>query len=150
MPGPTGAAKLEKLAKSVRTGGKGSVRRKKKVVNNAGGSVSAKLTAVLKKQSLQQIQGVEEANFFHKDGSVLHFNKPKASANFPANTYVIQGNGVKKSLGELMPGILKQLGLENMSKLKEFAMAAGAGGAGPAGDDDDVPALVENFEKASE
>eukprot|EP00744_Colponema_vietnamica_P007458 GILI01010737.1.p2 GENE.GILI01010737.1~~GILI01010737.1.p2 ORF type:complete len:165 (-),score=62.84 GILI01010737.1:31-495(-) len=154
MPGPTaataaGAAKLEKLAKSVRTGGKGSVRRKKKVVAHTSGGASQKLDVVLKKQGLQPISGVEEVNFFAADTSVFHFSKPKVQANFQANTYVIKGNGESKHFAELMPNIVKQMNMNDIEQLKRLVSQAGAAGAG-AGDDDDVPDLVENFEKASE
>lgn len=52
-------------------------------------------------------------------------------------------------LQDLLPGIINELGQENLDQLKEIAgtLPGGEGGAGD--DDDDVPDLVENFEEAS-
>lgn len=52
-------------------------------------------------------------------------------------------------LQELLPGIINELGSENLANLKEIAGNFGGGDAGAADDDDDVPDLVENFEDAS-
>lgn len=56
----------------------------------------------------------------------------------------------------MLPTIMQQLGAENMFNLnalaKELASKTGdkaAAGAAPAGTDDDVPDLVENFDEAS-
>jgi nascent polypeptide-associated complex subunit beta len=68
----------------------------------------------------------------------------------------VSGSVELKSLQELLPGILNQLGPENMSKLRELASSGSLGGANASQaveeedeDDDDVPDLVENFEEAA-
>merc|ERR1712000_682380 len=103
-------AAREKLAQKfadVRTGGKGTVRRKKKAQH-------------------------------------------KTSA---ANTYVISGHAENKQLQELLPGIINQLGPDNLMNLKRIAESynAGAAASGDAaqGGDNDVPEITEDFESVS-
>ena len=139
------------------TGGKGSVRRKKKVVTRSSGAqTDAKLAAALKKLGATNIPGIEEVNLFREDGKVIHFVNPKVQASIAANTYIISGPSETKPLQDLLPSIVSQLGMDNLSQLKSFAEQAGAAGGGAlAGgeddDDDDVPDLVDgNFEEVSE
>lgn len=143
---------------SVSTGGKGTVRRKKKSNSRSSSAQSdAKLTAALKKLGATSIPGIEEVNFFKEDGKVIHFQQPRVQASIQANTYIIQGHNETKPLQELLPSIVNQLGVDNIAQLQNFAAAAGAAGGMPAApeevddDDDDVPDLVEgNFEEVSE
>merc|ERR1712003_112423 len=100
------------------------------------------------------IPGVEEVNMFKEDGSVIHFTTPKVQASVSANTYVISGHGDNKRLEELLPGIINQLGPDNLMNLKRIAEGFAAGEAGKAGgatigDDDDIPDIGENFEDVS-
>lgn len=74
---PEKLAQLQANAASVRTGGKGSVRRKMKKVSRAVQADDKKLLATLKKLNVQQVAAVEEVNMFKTDGSVLHFILPK-------------------------------------------------------------------------
>ena len=103
---------------------------------------------------LQNLNGVEEVNIFRDNGEVIHITQPKIQASIPANTYVVSGDAETKSLPELLPGILTQLGPEHMDRLRKYAESMGvSSGAKPEeeGDDDDeeVPDLVENFEEAA-
>ena len=143
------------------TGGKGSVRRKKKVASRSATAQSdAKLNTTLKKLGATNIPGIEEVNLFKEDGKVIHFVNPKVQASIAANTYIISGPSETKPLQDLLPSIVSQLGMDNLSQLQSMAAQAGAAGAGagaatiPEGDeddDDDVPDLVEgNFEEVSE
>jgi nascent polypeptide-associated complex subunit beta len=78
-------------------------------------------------------------------------------ASIPSNTYVVSGNTEVKALQEFLPGILNQLGPENMGRLRELAAASlgaaqaqgGAAAEEEDDDDEDVPDLVENFEEAA-
>ena len=77
-------------------------------------------------------------------------------ASIAANTYIISGPSETKPLQELLPSIVSQLGMDNLSQLQNMAAQAGGPGAatipeGDEDDDDDVPDLVEgNFEEVSE
>ena len=141
---------------STSTGGKGSVRRKKKVASRSAAAQSdAKLSTTLKKLGATNIPGVEEVNLFKEDGKVIHFKNPKVQASIGANTYVFSGPHENKPLQELLPSIVSQLGMDNLSALQNMAAQGGAAAPtipeGEEEDDDDVPDLVEgNFEEASE
>lgn len=156
------AARAKMIAKrfggaTTSTGGKGSVRRKKKVASRSAAAQSdAKLGTTLKKLGATNIPGIEEVNLFKEDGKVIHFVNPKVQASIGANTYIISGPSETKPLQELLPNIVSQLGMDNLSQLQNMAaQGGGAGGAMAADDDDDddddVPDLVEgNFEEVSE
>jgi len=153
------AEKLQKLQAQVRLGGKGTQRRKKKVVHRTATTDDKKLQSSLKKLSVNNIPGIEEVNMIKDDGSVIHFNNPKVQASLAANTFAVTGHAENKQITELLPGILNQLGAESLTHLKKLASNVTGGGAGSgldgAGvgadddDDDDVPDLVENFDEVS-
>merc|ERR1712100_487247 len=108
--------------------------------------------AQLKRLQVNNIPGIEEVNMFKDDGSVIHFSAPKVQAAINANMYVISGHAENKQLQELLPGIINQLGTDNLMNLKRIAESYNAGkaasGATPGGDDD-VPDIDENFEDVS-
>ena len=133
-----------------RTGGKGSVRRKKKAVRKTTGTDEKRLQATLKRLNVNNIPAIEEVNLFKDNGTVIHFNAPKVQASIAANTYVISGACETKQLQELLPGIINQLGPDNLQNLKKIAEAYSGGAGGDDDDDDDeIPDLVENFEDAA-
>merc|ERR1719261_1660286 len=145
-------AKLAERFGAVRTGGKGTVRRKKLAKHATHAADDKQLQAQLKKLGVNNIPGIEEVNMFREDGSVIHFSAPKVQASVAANTYTITGNAEEKRLEELLPGIINQLGPDNLMNLKRIAEAhAAAGSAAPPdeGDDDDIPDVGENFEDVS-
>jgi len=183
---PFDPAKLARLtankSSKSQTGGKGSVRRKHKVVRKNAAQDDKRLKTTLNKLNVRDIPAIEEVNLFKEDGNVIHFSNPKVQASISANTYVVNGHNETKStqfasptfnlfsfhecsltqplhfltpftdpseLQDLLPGIINQLGPDNLENLKKLyeSYAETPGGAG--GDDDDVPALVENFEDAS-
>lgn len=144
--------KLKKLQAQVRIGGKGTPRRKKKVVHATAATDDKKLQSSLKKLSVNTIPGIEEVNMIKDDGTVIHFNNPKAQASLAANTFAITGHGENKQITEMLPGILSQLGPEGLTQLKRLATSvasSGAGGKTTIEEDDEVPELVENFDEAS-
>ena len=155
------AARVKMIAKrfggaTVSTGGKGTVRRKKKATSRSSAAQSdAKLSVALKKLGATNIPAIEEVNFFKEDGKVIHFENPRVQASIQANTYIISGPNETKPLQDLLPSIVSQLGMDNISQLQNFAASASAGASGAAAaaedDDDDVPDLVDgNFEEVSE
>eukprot|EP00898_Chlorokybus_atmophyticus_P003690 jgi/Chlat1/4321/Chrsp29S04481 len=154
--------RLMKMASAVRTGGKGSVRRKKKAVHKGSAATDDKrLQGTLKRLGVNAIPGIEEVNIF-KDDTVIHFSQPKVQASIAANTYVVSGACQTKKLQDLLPTIINQLGPDSLANLKKIAQQyqqQGAGAEAPSGaadaedddeeEDDDVPDLVENFEEAA-
>jgi nascent polypeptide-associated complex subunit beta len=150
--------KLKMLQAQVRIGGKGTVRRKKKVVHRTATTDDKKLQSSLKKLSVNNIPGIEEVNMIKDDGTVIHFNNPKVQASLAANTFAVTGHAENKQITEMLPGILNQLGAESLTHLKRLAtnvtggapsMEGPGAGAMDEEDDDEVPDLVENFDEVS-
>ncbi|KAL3630130.1 nascent polypeptide-associated complex beta subunit [Castilleja foliolosa] len=150
--------KLTKMAGSVRTGGKGTMRRKKKAVHKTTTTDDKRLQSTLKRIGVNAIPAIEEVNIF-KDDVVIQFINPKVQASIAANTWVVSGTPQNKKLTDILPSIIHQLGPDNLENLKKLAEqfqkqgpAAGVGASTAAEDDDDVPELVagETFEAAAE
>merc|ERR1712136_546259 len=124
---PVEMSKLEKLKQlqnaqgQVRIGGKGTARRKKKVVHRAATTDDKKLQYSLKKLAVNNISGIEEVNMIKDDGSVIHFNNPKVQASLNANTFAISGHAENKLITDMLPGILNHLGTEGFNALKSLA-----------------------------
>merc|ERR1712108_77998 len=87
---------LKMLQAQVRIGGKGTVRRKKKVVHRTATTDDKKLQSSLKKLSVNNIPGIEEVNMIKDDGSVNHFNNPKVQASLQSNTFAVTGHAENK------------------------------------------------------
>lgn len=96
------AEKLKRLQAQVRIGGKGTPRRKKKVVHQTAATDDKKLQSSLKKLNVTTIPGIEEVNIIKDDLSVIHFNNPKAQASLSANTFAITGHGENKKVSEVV------------------------------------------------
>jgi len=163
-----GSSGSSSSAPPTRLGGKGTIRRKHKAVRKTATHDDKRLKATLNKLSVRDIPAIEEVNLFRDDGHVIHFVNPKVQASIAANTYVVSGTAETKKLQDLLPGIITQLGPDNLEDLKRIyssyaskdgglpdvssLLSGAAGGTGiTAGgdDDDDVPDLVENFEEVS-
>ncbi|KAL7132003.1 hypothetical protein ABFS83_12G043300 [Erythranthe nasuta] len=150
--------KLMKMAGSVRTGGKGTMRRKKKAVHKTTTTDDKRLQSTLKRIGVNAIPAIEEVNIFKED-IVIQFTNPKVQASIAANTWVVSGTPQTKKLQDILPQIIHQLGpdnLENLKKLAEQFQKQTPGSGGPTleqddADDDDVPDLVpgQTFEAAA-
>ncbi|KAF3966212.1 hypothetical protein CMV_009667 [Castanea mollissima] len=149
--------RLMKMAGAVRTGGKGSMRRKKKAIHRATTTDDKRLQSTLKRIGVNAIPAIEEVNIF-KDDAVIQFTNPKVQASIAANTWVVSGSPQTKKLQDILPGIINQLGPDNLDHLRKLAEQFQKQQP-PAGtqatqeeDDDEVPELVagETFETAAE
>lgn len=72
-------ANIEKLRSKVgdaRTGGKGSQRRKVKVVSKTAVGGDKVIKTIVKKVGAHPL-GVDEVNFFRDDNTILHFKNPE-------------------------------------------------------------------------
>ncbi|XP_077754286.1 transcription factor BTF3 isoform X3 [Canis aureus] len=141
--------KLAKLQAQVRIGGKGTARRKKKVVHRTATADDKKLQFSLKKLGVNNISGIEEVNMFTNQGTVIHFNNPKVQASLAANTFTITGHAETKQLTEMLPSILNQLGADSLTSLRRLAEALpkqSVDGKAPLAtgedDDDEVPGVM--------
>jgi len=154
---PERLKQLQANKASVRIGGKGTVRRKKKIVHNTATTDDKKLQSTLKKLSVNTIPGIEEVNMIRDDGTVIHFNNPKVQASPSANTFAVTGHGENKMLTEMLPSIINQLGAEGIGNLRKLAdrlpkqtpQVANEAEAVEKSEDDGVPDLEENFDEPS-
>merc|ERR1719318_382799 len=152
---PERLKQLQANKASVRIGGKGTVRRKKKIVHNTATTDDKKLQSTLKKLSVNTIPGIEEVNMIRDDGTVIHFNNPKVQASPSANTFAVTGHGENKMLTEMLPSIINQLGAEGIGNLRKLAdrlpkqTAQVAAENVEKSEDDGVPDLEENFDEPS-
>ncbi|KAG4301545.1 hypothetical protein PCANB_001808 [Pneumocystis canis] len=144
------SVKLSVLQTSVRIGGKGTPRRKKKILHKNTNGDDKKLQSSLKKLNTHCVSGILEVNMFKDDGKVIHFSAPKVSASIQANTFSICGKGEEKELTELVPGILNQLGRDSLASLQKLAgryvnsQKTKVESLSP--EDDGIPDLVEVFD----
>lgn len=126
------AARAKLFAKKgdqTRIGGKGTTRRKNKAKHQAVTVDSGKLQSTIKKLPVQQLQAVEEVNFFRGDGGIVHFKNPTVQANLSANTYFVSGKHEMKSMSDpdMLGRVIQQMGAESMPLLKQLASQIGAG-----------------------
>jgi len=126
--------KLRKNANQVRTGGKHTVRRKKKVVRKNASVDDKKLQATLKKLGCNALPGIEEVTLFKNDGNVIQFKNPKVSFSMQMNVFAVTGTHEERPL--LPKDIAEKLGA--MRNLREK--------------DDEIPDLEDGktFEDVSE
>ncbi|KAK6128377.1 hypothetical protein DH2020_037853 [Rehmannia glutinosa] len=142
--------KLMKMAGSVRTGGKGTMRRKKKAVHKTTTTDDKRLQSTLKRIGVNAIPAIEEVNIFKED-VVIQFINPKVQASIAANTWVVSGSPQTKSPDNLEN--LKKLAEQFQKQAPATGTTAAAGATlDDADDDDEVPDLVpgETFEAAAE
>ncbi|GAB4839039.1 hypothetical protein Ancab_028568 [Ancistrocladus abbreviatus] len=141
------------------------LQRKKKAIHKTTTTDDKRLQSTLKRIGVNTIPAIEEVNIF-KDDVVIQFTNPKVQASIPANTWVVSGSPQSKKLQDILPGIINQLGPDNLDNLRKLAEQfqkqphnananahANAGAANPQEEDDDeVPELVagETFEAAAE
>lgn len=98
------AARLERLqalksvSEQARIGGKGTARRKRKVVHKTAANDDKKLQATLKKLNLNTIASIEEVNMCRADGTMIHFKNPRVQASPQANLFAVSGLAENKSM----------------------------------------------------
>jgi nascent polypeptide-associated complex subunit beta len=150
--------KLAKLQAQVRIGGKGTARRKKKVVQRTATADGKKLQFSLEKLGVNNITGTEEVNMFTNQGTEIHLNNPKVQASLAANTFTITGHAETKQRTTMLPSFLNQLDADGLTCLRSRAKAlpkqsvdrkAPLATTGQE-EEDEVPGLGENFDEASE
>eukprot|EP00173_Palmaria_palmata_P000350 Plantae.Rhodophyta-Palmaria_palmata.ctg1160.p1 GENE.Plantae.Rhodophyta-Palmaria_palmata.ctg1160~~Plantae.Rhodophyta-Palmaria_palmata.ctg1160.p1 ORF type:complete len:180 (-),score=52.13 Plantae.Rhodophyta-Palmaria_palmata.ctg1160:551-1090(-) len=161
VPDAEKLAKLQKMAAGVRTGGKGSVRRKSKKARTALPVDDKRLQSTLKKLQLSQLPGIEEVNIIRDNGTFISFASPKVQAQISANTYVVSGSAETKNISELaasnpagnemaqVQAMMDQLEASgkmppNLKEKMAAAQASAGAAAADDDDDDDIPDLVEN------
>ena len=74
---------------------------------------------IVKKVNAQPL-GVDEINFFRDDNTVLHFSRPEAYASIQNNTFIVSGEPQTKTIKDLLPDIIQQLGPKQHKALTEL------------------------------
>jgi len=158
------AEKLQQLQKStdlVRIGGKGTARRKKKVMHHPVVKDDKQLINTLKKLGANPIPGIEEVNLFRDNNTVITIKNPKVQTALACNTFSVAGTAVEKPVSEVMPSVsMNSMNPESLMQLRNLGnllsraregKAGGAGGNAPGalGNDDDVPVPQENFDQSA-
>ena len=82
--------------------------------------------------------GVDEINFFRDDNTILHFKRPEAYASIQNNTFIVSGEPETKTIKDLLPDIIQQLGPKQHKLLQELVSST------PEAAGDDAPDLVES------
>ena len=82
--------------------------------------------------------GVDEINFFRDDNTILHFKRPESYASIQNNTFIVSGEPETKTIKDLLPDIIQQLGPKQHKLLQELVSSSEQGQA------EDVPDLVES------
>ena len=100
------------------------------------GSGDKVVKSIVKKVGAHPL-GVDEINFFRDDNTILHFKNPEAYASIQNNTFIVSGAAETKTIKDLLPDIIQQLG-PKQSKLLESLVSNSGEGA------EDVPDLVED------
>ncbi|KAI3831339.1 hypothetical protein MKX03_034125 [Papaver bracteatum] len=80
---------------------------------------SLKISKKLKMLSVNAILTIEEVNIF-KDDSVIQFLNP-VQASIASNTWISCGFPKTKKLQDILPGIINQLGSDNLDNLRKLA-----------------------------
>lgn len=87
---------------------------------------------------------------FTDKNEVIHFRDPKVLASLQANTYAISGPSETKSLQEMLPKVITQMGNENLMSLRKVMEAAASQMDSNQPVDDDIPDIADtNFEEVS-
>eukprot|EP00009_Paramoeba_aestuarina_P006277 CAMPEP_0201523562 /NCGR_PEP_ID=MMETSP0161_2-20130828/20318_1 /ASSEMBLY_ACC=CAM_ASM_000251 /TAXON_ID=180227 /ORGANISM="Neoparamoeba aestuarina, Strain SoJaBio B1-5/56/2" /LENGTH=99 /DNA_ID=CAMNT_0047922719 /DNA_START=28 /DNA_END=327 /DNA_ORIENTATION=+ len=87
---------LAKRAEAVRTGGKGSVRRKSKGVHKQGANSAddKKVQDMSKKLGVSPLGEIDEVIFHKSDGTTATVRNPRVDANIPGAAFVVRGKAV--------------------------------------------------------
>ena len=130
---------------SIRIGGKGTPKRKIKVVHHSSGGADKQTKEVIKKLQAQPLQDLSEVNLFTNDMKVLQFANPEVYGNIPNQTFIVCGEHVEKNLKDNFPEFITQMSPAQLSQFKNLAAPQAAAALGKA---DEAPQLV-NFEEES-
>lgn len=135
-------------ASSTKLGGKGTQKRKHKVVHKAGGKDDKKTKDLIKKLGAQPLPEISEINLFTEDNHVIQFKNAEVFGSLQNQTFIVSGNPENKHLKNCFADVLTQLSPAQLEKFKNDALLD-SGVKGPeAKKEEEAPELV-NFEDES-
>jgi nascent polypeptide-associated complex subunit beta len=138
--------KFGELYGNTKIGGKGSQKKKKLVKHRETSAFDKKIQSLAKKANSKKLTDTMELNIFKDDNSVLHFKKPTVEYSVKEKCTFVTGTFETKTIKDLLPNIIKQLGPKQFSVMKDYAEEL------KKTDDkkiDEAPELVEDFEEVS-
>ena len=153
-------AKLAKKFKGVNTrlGGKGTQKRKIKVLEKGNMSASKKMKTIEKKLGTTPLPDIAEVNLFKEDGAVLHFNNPNIRGSIQNQVLVVSQEPEMKDIRNNFAEFISHLGPKELEGLKDIMQEnlkkpegeakAGEGEATKEPEEEEAPALV-NFEEVA-
>ena len=132
-------------------GGKGSMRRKKKVASHNPKADDKKLISAIKKYNMQPLNDIVELNMFQDNNNVMHFTKLQVQYSFKESFVFINGSYETKELKDLIPAIIDQVGSQHHEYLKKLRETmASTKPEVVKKEEDEIPKLVgTNFEEIS-
>lgn len=107
---------------STRIGGKGTPKRKLKVVHHSNSGADKHAKEVIKKLQAQPLQDLSEVNLFTNDLKVLQFKNPEVFGNIPNQTFIVCGAPEEKALKDHFPEFVSQMSPAQLTQFKNFAL----------------------------
>lgn len=144
---------LRKLGASLRVGGRGTARRKFKVVRKKTGKQDdVKFQNALRKVGLNQVGEIENVQVSFQDGTVWTYSNPRLLANQQASQFVVSGRYEEKKPPPLTAAQLAAKEFDQLSDIEKLRQLAQKESESPAGEtaasagDAAAPADVEGDE----
>jgi hypothetical protein len=133
---------------NMQIGGKGTQRRKKEA-KVRGNKVEAdkKIQAIAKKSGARKLGEISEINIFKDDNNVVQIKKPTLEYSLKEKVSFVSGVAETKTIKDLLPGIIKQLGPKQFGFIKDYAETLKQ--KDKKKDESEAPELVEDFESVS-
>ena len=94
----------------MKTGGKGSWRRKAKKTGNQANQAADKLWLAAQRAGCRDIGQIDSASIIcAAEKDALSFNKPELALDMRANTYLLKGKPEKKPMAEILTEMLQSI-----------------------------------------
>ena len=129
---------------SIRLGGKGTPKRKVKVVHHNSSNSDKQTKEVIKKLQAQPIQELNEVNLFTNDLKVMQFKNPEVFGNLPNQIFIVCGQSEEKLVKDNFAEFITQLSKSQLEQLKGSIPVANE----KKEKNDEAPQLV-NFDEES-
>ena len=107
---------------SIKLGGKGTPKRKVKVVHHSTSNNDKQTKDIIKKLQAQPLQDLNEINLFTKDLKVMQFKNPDVYGNIPNQTFIVCGNHEEKTVKDNFAEFITQLSSAQMTELNNATL----------------------------
>lgn len=132
---------------STKLGGKGTQKRKLKVVHKSSSSTDdKKIKGLIKKLNAQPLPDIQEVNMFTSENTVIQFKNPEVSGSFQNQTLIVSGNSETKNIKDCLADVISQMSKEQIEKLQKDNILTGSLKTDKK--DEEIPELV-NFDDSS-